>query len=95
MKVVPLEGTTMTLPELVELAKEEAVILTREGQPLVAVKDVAGSDWESSSLANSARFRAIIESSRRAYQDTRGIGLDELRRALGMGTDAQDLGADD
>ena len=31
MKVVPLEGTTMTVPELVELARGEAVILTVAG----------------------------------------------------------------
>ena len=56
MKVVPLEGTTMTVPELVELAKGEAVILTRNGQPLVAVREVSGSDWESTALANNPRF---------------------------------------
>ena len=33
MKVVPLEGMTLTIPELVEMAKGEAIILTRDGQP--------------------------------------------------------------
>ena len=33
MKVVPLEGTTMTIRELGEFAKDEAIILTRDGQP--------------------------------------------------------------
>jgi hypothetical protein len=94
MKVVPLEGTTMTLPELVELAKKEAVILTRDGQPLVAVKDVSGSDWESTSLANNPRFRAILATSRRSYHEEGGIGLEELRRELRLEPDAQDAGRD-
>ena len=34
MKVLPIESTTMTVAELAELAKGEAVILTRDGQPV-------------------------------------------------------------
>lgn len=55
MKVVPLEGSTLTIAELVEMAREGAVILTREGQPLATVRDVTGSDWESAALANDPR----------------------------------------
>ena len=29
MKVIPLEGATMTVPELVRLAEQEAVILSQ------------------------------------------------------------------
>jgi hypothetical protein len=94
MKVVPLEGTTMTVSELVELAKGEAVILTRDGQPLVAVRDVSGSDWESASLANNPRFKALIEQSRRAYRDRGGIGIDQLRRELGLDENLTDLDPD-
>jgi hypothetical protein len=44
MKIVPLEQATMTVPELAELAKNGPVVLTRNGQPLVAVRDLSGSD---------------------------------------------------
>jgi hypothetical protein len=84
MKVVPLEGARLTVPELVELAKVEAVILTLGGQPLVSVRDVSGSDWESASLATNPRFKALIEQSRRSYQDRGGIGVEQLRRELGL-----------
>jgi hypothetical protein len=84
MKVVPLEETTLTVPELVELVKEGTVILTRNGQPMLAVKNVSGSDWESVSLASNPQFIAIIEESRRSYQEGGGVSLDELRRKLGM-----------
>ena len=84
MKVVPLEKTDLTLPDIAELAKGGTVILTRKGKPLAAIKDLSGSDWESVSLANSPRFRALIEESRRAYQDQGGISLEGLRRELGL-----------
>jgi hypothetical protein len=84
MKVVPLEGSTMTVPELVELAKDEVVILTRDGQPLISVRDVSGSDWESASLAHNPQFAALIEQSRRSYRDQGGIPLEQLRRDLGL-----------
>ena len=84
MKVVPLEETTLTVPELEEMVKDGPVILTRNGQPHLAVNDVSGSDWESVSLASNPRFLAIIEESRRSYREEGGIRLDELRRELGL-----------
>jgi hypothetical protein len=82
MKVVPLEQTTLTMTVLAELVKEGPVILTRDGQPLLAVKDVSGSDWESVSLASNPRFMALIEESRRSYRENGGISLGEVRREL-------------
>jgi len=84
MKVVRLEETTLTLPQLAELVKEGTVILTRNGEPLLAVKDVSGSDWESVSLASNPRFMTVIEESRRSYQEKGGIEIDALRRELGL-----------
>lgn len=94
MKVVPLEGTTLTVPELVELARDEPVILTRDGRPLVAVRDVSDPDRDSASLAQNPRFRAIIERSRQSYHEHGGIGLDQLRRELGLEADAASTGAE-
>ncbi len=87
MKVVPLERTTLTVPELADLVKEGPVILTRDGEPLVAVRDVSGSDWESVSLASDPRFTALIEESRRSYRDAGGIRMEDLRRELGLAKD--------
>ena len=85
MKVVPLEGSTLSVPELVEMVMGGSVILTRSGEPLVAVRDLSGSDWESTSLAENPRFQAIIEESRRSYRESGGISLDDLRTELGLG----------
>jgi hypothetical protein len=91
MKVVSLEGASITLPELVELARSEAVILTRAGQPVASVRDLSGSDWESASLASNPRFEAIIKQSRKSYRELGGIGIEQLRQELGLeprGTEA-------
>jgi hypothetical protein len=92
VKVVPVEQTTLTLLDVAELAKSGTVILTRNGKPLVAIKDLSGSDWESLSLANDRRFLAIVEESRRAYREEGGIGLDELRSELGLKARARGRG---
>jgi len=84
MKVIPLEETSLTVPELADLVKEGPVILTRNGQPLISVRDVSGSDWESVSLASNPQFMALIDESRRSYREEGGIGLDDLRRELGL-----------
>jgi hypothetical protein len=84
MKTVELEKTTLTASALASLAKNGTVILTRKGKPLVSVKDLSGSDWESISLANNPRFLALIEESRRSYRQHGGISLAEIRRELGL-----------
>jgi hypothetical protein len=84
MKIVPLEGTTMTVSELADLAQGEAVILTREGNPLVSVRCMTGSDWESASLAHNPRFAELIERSRRSYREQGGIGIEQMRLELGL-----------
>jgi hypothetical protein len=94
MKVVPLEGSTLTVSELVELAQSEAVILTRDGQPVAAVKDMSGSDWESTALVHNPQFVRLIEQSRRSYRDQGGIGLEQLREELGLAAGAPGDGSD-
>jgi hypothetical protein len=84
MKLVSVEETDLNLTALAELAKDGPVILTRNGKPLAAVKDLSGSDWESVSLANNARFLALIEESRQSYREEGGIRLDDLRKELGL-----------
>ena len=89
MKEIPLEATTLTVSELVELAKGGDVILTRDGRPVTSVRDVSGSDGESPSLAENPQFMAIIERSRRSIREEGGVGIEELRRELGLDADTQ------
>ena len=94
MRVVPLEQSTLTVPELVEMAKEGLVILTRGGQPLAAIRDVSGSDLESASLAHNPRFMALIEESRRSYRDKGGVSMADLQRELGLEEGLPSVGPD-
>ena len=87
MKVIALEGNVLTVPDLEELVKQGPVVLTRNGLPLMTVKDVTGSDWESVSLSSDPRFMAIIEESRRSYRESGGIDLESLRQELGFDQD--------
>jgi hypothetical protein len=84
MKTLALEETTLTAEQLAALARKQPIILTRRGKPVVAVKDVSGSDWESVSLANSTKFIELIDASRRSYLREGGIPLAEVRRQLGL-----------
>ncbi len=84
MKLIPSKGTTMTVPELAELAEGGTVILTRDGQPPVSVRNVTDSDWESTSLANNPQFTALVQESRRSYREKGGISMADLRQELGL-----------
>lgn len=82
MKVIPLEGSTLTVPELEAMVRQGPVILTRNGLPLMTVKDASGSDWEAVSLRSNPRFISLIEESRRSYRESGGVALDDVRREL-------------
>ena len=84
MKAVAVEDTALTAEDLATMAQKELVVLTRKGNPVVAVKNLSGSDWESVSLANNPKFIALIEASRRSYREQGGIGLDEIRGKFGL-----------
>ena len=84
MKVIQVEQSDLTVPAVAEMAKQGTVILTRNGRPLVAVKDLSRSDWETISLANNPQFVAMIEASRRSYRKSGGIPAKELRKELGL-----------
>lgn len=84
MRTLALEDSSVTTDELVRMAGKGPLILTRKGQPVAAVKDLSGSDWESVSLANNSRFIALIEASRRDYREKGGISLEQVRKELGL-----------
>jgi hypothetical protein len=82
MKVIPIESSTLTIPDLEQLVKQGPVVLTRNGLPMMTVNDAQGSDWEAVSLRSNPRFQSLIEESRRSYAESGGIALDTVRREL-------------
>jgi hypothetical protein len=84
VKTIPLEDTTLTAEDLAAMAQRELVVLTRKGAPLVAIKNLSGSDWESVSLANNPEFIALIEASRRSYRKQGGTSLSGIRQEFDL-----------
>jgi hypothetical protein len=84
MKIVPLESKTLTVLELVKLAKKQTVILTRRGKPLASIKNLNDGDWESLALASNPKFQNLIKESRQSYAAEGGIPLETLRTELGL-----------
>jgi hypothetical protein len=71
MKVIELEKTKLTIAELAKMAKAGPVVLTRNGKPMAAVKDLSGCDWEAILLANNPKFQALIEEISEVISGTR------------------------
>lgn len=85
MKSVKLSDVTGSLSEYARKGLEETVVVTRQGKPVVAVMPLTKfDDWESVSLATSARFMEIIERSRASARDRGCIPLAEVRRKHGL-----------
>src|SRR5262245_39882122 len=47
-------------------------------------RDSSDPERESAALASNPRFAALIEASRRSYREEGGIGIDDVRRELGL-----------
>ena len=82
MKTVELADATATLAEYAEEAAGEAVVVTRQGQPLAAVVPVEGCDLETLSLSTNRDFLEIIERSRARCPPGSGISTEEMKRRL-------------
>lgn len=82
MKVISLEDTDLTLPQVAEMAKRGPVILTQKGKPMASVKRLSRSDWEGCALADNPQFQALVEKSRRSFEKEGGIRLQDLRKEL-------------
>jgi hypothetical protein len=82
MKVIALEGSALTVPELEKLVKQGPVVLTRNGLPLMTVTDATSSDWEAITIQPKPRFVSLIAESRQSYAESGGIALEAIRREL-------------
>ena len=76
MKTVAIEAST--LETCVAEAKEQRVILTRDGQPIALLVAVEGIDEEQIRLASTPEFWSLIEGRR----GEKTISREELERRL-------------
>ena len=79
MKKVALSDVKDPLSEYLDLAKEEAVIITRDGKPAgVLVGFATEDDWFDYRLEHDPRFLARVEAARRNLREGKGTRLEDL-----------------
>src|ERR1700693_4241813 len=81
MKVVAVREAKASLSEYINKSQRDRVLITRHGKPAALVIGVEGEDLEDLLTMANPRFWEMIESRRR---QGRTLGLDEVRRRLGM-----------
>lgn len=85
MKVIDINGATASLSEYARNSDREAVVVTDEGRPLVALVPLdENMDLETVSLSLNEKFIGIIERSRARQKAEGGIPIEEVRRQLGL-----------
>lgn len=80
VKKVDISEATASLAEYAKQANGDTIVVTVNGQPLVAVVPVPNADLETVSLSTHPQFLAILERSRESYRAHGGIPLADIER---------------
>jgi len=76
---IDLSEVKNQLPEYLQMAEKEEVVITRHGRPAgVLIGFESEDDWSDYLLENDPRFLARIESARQSLREGRGIRLEEI-----------------
>ena len=79
MKEMKLSDVKDHLSEVLHMAEEEDVVVTRHGKPAAVIIGFADEDeWFEYKLANDPRFLARIERARASIREGRGVKLEKL-----------------
>ncbi len=78
MKVVPVAEAKAHLSELLNIAEEELVVVTRKGRPTAVLLSITDEDLEGLILARSAKVREILDRSWQDIREGRGIPHEEF-----------------
>jgi hypothetical protein len=81
MKVVELVNGHPSLEQVIELAKQELVVLRRADGSVFAVSEVDEFDVEVDLLKNNPEFMSFL---RERAQEKATVSLEELRQELGL-----------
>ena len=85
MKILELDLANDTLAHYAKGLKNGTVVLMKDSKPVAALVSLpAGTDLESVSLSQNAKFLALLERSRAGVRDKGAIPLEEVRRRLGV-----------
>ncbi len=84
MTTVSLEQEGLTLHEVAELLRSGPVLVTAQGQPVMAVVALDEAEAEAWLMGQSEELMSIVERSRRELREAGGLSPEELRRELGL-----------
>ena len=79
MRRIAIEGCTLTIEELVQIAEKEPVILTRNGTAVLGIAEVDDLEMEAWALGNNPDFLAMLERFRERARQEGDIPLAEVR----------------
>ena len=85
MKIVPLNEVKNRFSHYLEQAKQEDIIVTKNGRPEAVIHAIADEDLEDYLFETDPRFIARIEALREQYRREGGTPLEEVRKELGLG----------
>lgn len=84
MKTLDVKKATKPLADYARGLGEGTLLVVKNGKPLAVLSSAEGMDAESISLANNPKFARIIHKSRLRHQKEGGVGIDEIRKRLGL-----------
>lgn len=80
MKTAALREIEGDLQKYLDLAEEEEVLITRDGEPAgVLIGFKSEEDWLDYQLEHDPRFLRRIEESRRELRESRGVRLEDVK----------------
>lgn len=84
MKTLEMTQAKGDLAFYAEQVREEPVIVTDRGRPVMALLPIENADLETVTLSSDPRFIAMIERSRALYKAGSGIPIEQIRRKYGL-----------
>lgn len=84
MKIVPLNEVKNRFSQYLEQAKQEDIIVTKNGRPEAVIHSITDEDLEDYLFETDPRFIARIEALREQYRHEGGISIEKARKELGL-----------
>ena len=79
MKEVSIDKIQASLPEYLQLAEEEEILITRSGEPIgLLVGFESKADWEDHQLENDPRFLKRVAAARQRLRAGQGVRMEDI-----------------
>ncbi len=84
MKQVPMNEVQNDLPNYLQAAEKESIVITQDGQPvgiLIGLED--NEDWWEELLVRDPRFHTEVAQARQSLKSGQAISIEELKAKYG------------